>query len=100
MPSLSGCAGAEAVRVWDVRISVGLSSARPGPAAAAKADLWTELHSRMRAFVGRRISDQHAADDVAQEVVLRIHRHVLQLRAEDQLDAMACTIARNAITVS
>jgi RNA polymerase sigma-70 factor, ECF subfamily len=59
--------------------------------------LWAELHGRMRAFIGRRISDQHAADDLAQEVLLRLHRHLPQLSAEDRLDAMAYAIARNAI---
>ena len=56
-----------------------------------------ELHARLRAFVGRRINDPHAADDVAQEVLLRLHRSLGELRADDRLDAFAYRIARNAV---
>ena len=56
-----------------------------------------ELQAALRAFVGRRINDPHAADDVAQEVLLRLHRNMGDLRAEDRLDAFAYRIARNAV---
>jgi len=66
--------------------------------SGAAADvLWTELHERLRQFVGRRIGDPHAADDVAQDVLLRLHRSLGDLRLEDRLDAFAYRIARNAI---
>lgn len=60
-------------------------------------ELWTGLHERLRGFVGRRIGDPDAADDVAQEVLLRLHRSLGDLRAEERLDAFAYRIARNAI---
>jgi RNA polymerase sigma-70 factor (ECF subfamily) len=47
--------------------------------------------------VGRRIGDPHAAEDVAQDVLLRLHRSLGELRARDRLDAFAYRIARNAI---
>jgi len=59
--------------------------------------LWTDLQERLRGFVGRRIGDPHAADDIAQDVLLRLHRSMGDLRAEDRLDAFAYRIARNAI---
>ena len=59
--------------------------------------LWTDLHARLRGFVGRRIGDPYAADDIAQEVLLRLHRSMGELRVEDRLDAFAYRIARNAI---
>src|SRR5215208_2539004 len=64
---------------------------------AAADVLWAELHERLRQFVGRRIGDPDAADDVAQEVLLRLHRSLGDLRFEDRLDAFAYRIARNAI---
>src|SRR5829696_5545393 len=64
---------------------------------ASANDLWADLHERLRHFVGRRIGDPHAADDVAQEVLLRLHRSMGELRLEDRLDAFAYRIARNAI---
>ena len=71
------------------------ATARSQPAAADQ--LWRELHVRLRGFVRARISDPEAADDVAQEVLLRLHRSMDTLRAEDRLDAFAYRIARNAI---
>jgi len=64
---------------------------------ASAEELWTGLHGRLRGFVGRRIADPDAADDVAQEVLLRLHRNLGDLRMEDRLDAFAYRIARNAI---
>jgi RNA polymerase sigma-70 factor, ECF subfamily len=60
-------------------------------------ELFAGLHERLRGFVGRRIGDPDAADDVAQEVLLRLHRSLGELRIEDRLDAFAYRIARNAI---
>jgi RNA polymerase sigma-70 factor, ECF subfamily len=59
--------------------------------------LWKDLHLRLRGFVRARIADPEAADDVAQEVLLRLHRSLADLRVEDRLDAFAYRIARNAI---
>jgi RNA polymerase sigma-70 factor, ECF subfamily len=64
---------------------------------APQDELFTGLHERLRGFVGRRIGDPDAADDVAQEVLLRLHRSLGDLRIEDRLDAFAYRIARNAI---
>ena len=58
---------------------------------------WTELHGRLRGFVGRRIEDLDAADDVAQEILLRVHRNFAALRDDERLDAFAYQVARNAI---
>src|ERR687898_779152 len=74
----------------ELRMSVSTSD-------AAADVLWKDLHERLRGFVGRRIGDPHTADDVAQEVLLRLHRSMGELRAEDRLDAFAYRIARNAI---
>ena len=59
--------------------------------------LWRDLHERLHSFIGRRIGDPHAAEDIAQEVLLRLHRSIGDLRVEDRLDAFAYRIARNAI---
>jgi len=59
--------------------------------------LWRDLHERLHSFIGRRIGDPHAAEDIAQEVLLRLHRSIGELRVEDRLDAFAYRIARNAI---
>lgn len=61
-------------------------------------DNWTELAGRVRAFVGRRVSDSHAADDIAQEVMLKLQQQLDALPPEDRLPAWIFTVARNAIT--
>src|SRR5829696_9422672 len=65
--------------------------------ARTRDEVAADLHDRLRAFVGRRVADPHAADDVTQEVLLRLHRHLGELRTEERLDAFAYRIARNAI---
>lgn len=60
-------------------------------------DLGSELHARLRGFAGRRVADPDAADDLAQEVVRRLHRSLGDLRAQDRLVVFAYRIARNAI---
>jgi RNA polymerase sigma-70 factor (ECF subfamily) len=60
-------------------------------------ELFSGLNERLRGFVRRRIGDSDAADDIAQEVLLRLHRSLGDLRLEDRLDAFAYRIARNAI---
>ena len=67
------------------------------PPVAAADELWRDLHGRLRSFIGARIADPEAADDIAQDVLLRLHRSIETLRAEDRLDAFAYRIARNAI---
>lgn len=72
-----------------------------GPAATVGFDAdaaWAELHTRLRAFVARRVADPHAADDLAQDILLRIHASMGELREGDRLDAWAYRIARNVIT--
>jgi RNA polymerase sigma-70 factor (ECF subfamily) len=64
---------------------------------ASAHELFSDLDERLRGFVRRRIGDSDAAEDVAQEVLLRLHRSLGDLRLEDRLDAFAYRIARNAI---
>ncbi len=72
--------------------------ARAARGATAPTDeLSGDLGRRLRGFVRKRIADPDAADDIAQEVLLRLHRNLGELRIEDRLDAFAYRIARNAI---
>jgi RNA polymerase sigma-70 factor, ECF subfamily len=60
-------------------------------------DVWPELHGRLRAFVGRRVPESSAADDIAQDIMLRLVNQIGRLRQQDRLDAWAYQVARNAI---
>ena len=82
--------------ISDVRMQVTPKPTAPGHSQRSQ-QTWADVHERLRVFVRRRVSDPHAADDVAQEVLLRLHRNIGRLRQQDRLDAFAYEIARNAI---
>jgi RNA polymerase sigma-70 factor (ECF subfamily) len=59
--------------------------------------VWAHLSTDLRQFIRRRVSDDHAADDLLQETFLRIHRKLGTLRDSDRLAAWVYQIARNVI---
>jgi len=59
--------------------------------------IWAALSADMRQFIRRRVSDEHAADDLLQEVFIRIHRNLGTLQDADRLLAWVYQIARNVI---
>lgn len=63
----------------------------------ATEQVWQTLHGDLRAFIGRRIADEHAAEDILQDVFERIHVHTHALRDETRLQSWVYQIARNAI---
>ena len=60
-------------------------------------DLWTELRGRVRRFVGSRVNDPATADDIVQDVMLKVQTNLGKLPAEEKLPAWVITVARNAI---
>jgi RNA polymerase sigma-70 factor (ECF subfamily) len=60
-------------------------------------DIWTDLGARVRGFVGRRVSDEHAADDIAQDVMLKVHSQLDARPSGDKLPAWVFAVARNAV---
>jgi RNA polymerase sigma-70 factor (ECF subfamily) len=59
--------------------------------------VWTHLSSDLRQFIRRRVSDDHAADDLLQETFMRVHRGLAALQETDRLAAWVYQIARNVI---
>jgi RNA polymerase sigma-70 factor (ECF subfamily) len=59
--------------------------------------IWREFHDQLLGFIGRRVSDRESAEDILQEVMLRIHRHAGELERVSALGAWVYEIARNAI---
>ena len=57
-----------------------------------------DLHDRVLSFVRRRVPSPDDAEDIAQEVMLRIHRHSAELEHADRMTAWVYRIAANAIT--
>jgi RNA polymerase sigma-70 factor (ECF subfamily) len=59
--------------------------------------IWRDLHTSLRRFVGRRVSESADADDIVQRVFLQVHRSLPMLRDGDRLHAWLYQTARHAI---
>jgi RNA polymerase sigma-70 factor, ECF subfamily len=59
--------------------------------------VYEAFHTELRRFVLRKVSDPAAADDILQDVYLRIHTHIDSLRDCSRLQSWVYQIARNAI---
>jgi RNA polymerase sigma-70 factor (ECF subfamily) len=72
----------------------------PQPPTAPVADvaaLWREFSEPLRRFLRARIASAADADDLLQEVFLRIHRRLPELRETAKLQGWVYRIARNAV---
>jgi RNA polymerase sigma-70 factor (ECF subfamily) len=58
---------------------------------------WRELRARLSRFVGRRVGNPQDAEDVVQDIFVRMQRNIDALSSAERLDAWAFRIARNAI---
>ncbi len=67
------------------------------PAAATAEAVWHALHDRLLRFIRARVEDDAGAEDILQEVFLKIHARIGSLRDEDRLEGWVWQITRNAI---
>lgn len=61
------------------------------------ADLWERFSSQLLGFIQRRVADPQEAEDLLQEIFLRIHTHIDTLQDEQRLAPWIYQVARNAI---
>jgi len=59
--------------------------------------IWEQFHSRLLKFIRSRVEDAAAADDIIQNVFLRIHTNMESLSDSNRLESWIFQIARNAI---
>ncbi len=59
--------------------------------------IWKDVHTALRGFVAKRVSDHAAADDILQEIFLRVHRRLGDLEDPDRLASWLYQIARHVI---
>src|SRR5687767_2898833 len=59
--------------------------------------IWTEFGERLHGFIARRVGNAADADDVLQEVFLRIHRYHGTVESDDRLVPWLFQVTRNAI---
>ena len=58
---------------------------------------WRELRAGLHGFVRRRVGNPEDAEDIVQDVFVRMQRNIDALSSADRLEAWAFRIARNAI---
>jgi RNA polymerase sigma-70 factor (ECF subfamily) len=65
--------------------------------AARTEGVWREFQARLHAFVARRVKAPEDAEDIVQDVFVRIHRNLDNVQKRDSLPAWIFQITRNAI---
>ena len=59
--------------------------------------VWEEFHMPLQQFIRRRVSDEATAEDILQDVFLRIHQHMDTLKDVRKLEGWIYQITHNAI---
>jgi RNA polymerase sigma-70 factor (ECF subfamily) len=59
--------------------------------------LWETFSVPLQQFIQRRVPDSHTAEDILQDVFLKIHTRIATLHQQDRVAAWIYQIARNAI---
>jgi RNA polymerase sigma-70 factor, ECF subfamily len=78
-----------------VRMPVSAQRTAAAPDAEA---IWRELHDGLFGFIERRVRSREIAEDILQDVMLRIHRQADAIERAESIGAWVHAIARNAIT--
>jgi len=60
--------------------------------------IWNEVASQLRSFIRSRVRDHAAAEDILQDVFLKIHQKLPRLRASERVEAWVWRITRNSIS--
>ena len=60
--------------------------------------IWQEMHDRLLSYINRRVEPVQDAEDILQDVFLRIHASLSNLNDTQSVTAWVYQIARNAIT--
>ncbi|MGH9133083.1 MAG: sigma-70 family RNA polymerase sigma factor, partial [Ilumatobacteraceae bacterium] len=84
--------------VFSTAVGMTMTTEPPSDQLLDLETIWAEVGASMERFVRRRVHDQHQADDVVADVMLRIHQHLATLDDRERVTAWVFRIARNAIT--
>jgi RNA polymerase sigma-70 factor (ECF subfamily) len=60
-------------------------------------DIWTQFATRLRHFIRGRVADAASAEDILQNVFLKIQQRLSTLRGMEKIESWVHQIARNAI---
>jgi RNA polymerase sigma-70 factor (ECF subfamily) len=59
--------------------------------------IYSDFHNKLHNFIAARVPDPETAEDILQDVYLKIHAHIDGLRDSDRLESWIYQITRNAI---
>jgi RNA polymerase sigma-70 factor (ECF subfamily) len=59
--------------------------------------IWEQVHKGLRAFIQKRVQSESETDDILQEVFLRVHRRLGELKDPDRVISWVFQITRNVI---
>jgi RNA polymerase sigma-70 factor (ECF subfamily) len=59
--------------------------------------VYQDFHAKLRSFTLQHVSDPDIVDDILQDVYLKIHAHIDELRDSDRLESWIFQVTRNAI---
>jgi len=59
--------------------------------------IWHEFNAGLKQFIRGRVPDEYSAEDILQDVFLKIHTHIDTLHERENLPAWVYQITRNAI---
>lgn len=60
-------------------------------------NIWLEFGDTLKRYILKHVADEQGADDIVQDVFVKIHARIETLRDEDRLQSWVYQIARNAI---
>ena len=60
-------------------------------------EIWEAFSRGLKGFIASRISKSDDAEDILQDVFLKIHNHIQDLKQEDRLESWIYQITRNAV---
>lgn len=66
--------------------------------SAETTEIWNRTHNRLLSYIRSRVATMQDAEDILQEVFVRIHANLQRLKDTQSIDAWIYRIARNAIT--
>ena len=61
------------------------------------AEVWREFRGRLKGYVVKRIPRDEDADDIMQEIFLKVHRGLPKLKDSEKLEAWVYRITKNAL---
>lgn len=59
--------------------------------------IWKEFHDPLRRFILKRVPDEQSAEDILQDVFLKVHARIETLRDEERLPSWLYQLTRNVI---